>query len=96
MIDFTPYIGEYLVLVTNDFEDPQELSGIRNDSSKVFKYKGLYTLVRPVTREDLKDEDFLQFLTSMWKDDLNGLKFFLKYKTEYTGDHPQRAKKPTQ
>ena len=95
MIDFTPYIGEYLVLVTNDFEDPQELSGIRNDDSKVFKYKGLYTLVRPITRVDLKDEDFVQFLTSTWKDDLNNLKYFLKYKIEYDGDHPQRAKKPT-
>lgn len=67
MIDFTKYIGKYIVLMTNDFLTQEELPGIRDELSKVFKYGGAFVLVRPLTVEDLKDEDFILWLHSMWK-----------------------------
>jgi|WetSurSiteA1Bulk_404760.scaffolds.fasta_scaffold61643_2 hypothetical protein len=83
MIDFTPYLGDYVVLMTNDFASPDQLPGIRDEQVKVFKFKGLYVLARPVTKDDLKDEDFVQWLNSIWKHDEKNVKTFLKYKQEY-------------
>jgi len=83
MIDFSPYLEDYVVLMTNDFTSPEQLPGIRDKHVKVFKFKGLYVLARPVTKEDLKDEDFVQWLNSVWKHDENNLKSFLKHKKEY-------------
>lgn len=83
MIDFTKYVGEYVVLMTNDVDSPEELPGIRNKQEKVFKFKGHYVLVRPVTKEDVMDEDFAQWLTSIWKHDEANVKSFLRNKREY-------------
>ena len=76
MIDFTKYIGKYIVLMTNDFLTQEELPGIRDEQSKVFKYGGAFVMVRPLTLEDLKDEDFVLWLHSMWKhDEVNIINF---------------------
>ena len=69
--------------MTNNFSSPEQLPGIRDEQVKAFKFKGFYVLVRPVTKEDLKDEDFVQWLNSIWKHDEKNIKSFLKYKREY-------------
>lgn len=83
MIDFMKYIGSYVVLMTNDVDSPEELPGIRNKQEKVFKFKGHYVLARPITLEDIKDEDFQLWLNSIWKHDESNVKSFLKYKREF-------------
>jgi len=83
MIDFSPYIGKFVVLVTNDFATPDQLFGIRSEFAKIFRFKGQYVAARAVTKDDLKDEDFVQWLNSIWRHDELNIKVFLKYKKEY-------------
>jgi hypothetical protein len=78
MIDFTKYIGSYIVLMTNDFFTPEEVPGIRDGQAVVFRYGGVYTLVRPLIAEDLKDEDFIPWLHSMWKHDEKNIINFIR------------------
>lgn len=66
--------------MTNNFLHPEELPGIRDEQAKVFKYGGTYVQVRPLTTEDLKDDDFIQWLQSMWKHDETSVKMFIKNK----------------
>lgn len=80
MIPFDKYLDKYAVLATNYFNNFEDLYGIRIHDSQVFKFKGKYVIARPLTKEDLKDEDFLHWLDSVWKHDETNLKLFLKHK----------------
>lgn len=89
MIPYDKYIGEFVVLITNAFTNPEDISGIRKSNSRVFKFKGKYVLARPLTIEDLKDEDFVDWLNSMWGHKETNIKTFIKNrcKSEQT-THP--------
>lgn len=82
MIPYDKYIGEYVVLITNAFATPEDISGIRNSNSRIFRFKGKYVLARPLTLEDLKDEDFIDWLNSMWGHKELNIKSFLRSKIE--------------
>lgn len=66
VIDLEKYIGEDIVLTTNFApllsKLPNSLPGL-----KVIHYKQKYVLARALTREDLLDEDFVDYLQNMWK-----------------------------
>lgn len=68
MIDFSKYIGKHIILVTNYFDSPDDLFGIRNELSgiELFTVNNKYVCVRILTLDDLKDEDYLQWLNTMW------------------------------
>jgi hypothetical protein len=83
MIAFDKYLGKDVVLITNSFDSIEEISGIRIDDSKLFKYKDRWVLVRTLTEEDLRDEDYLPWLSSLWGHNESNLKSFLRHKREY-------------
>lgn len=83
MINFEPYLGKAVVLITKEVDSPDDISGIRIDTSTVFKFKNKWVLARPLTAEDLQDEDFIGHLNSIWKHDEDLLKSFLRHKKEY-------------
>jgi hypothetical protein len=83
MIDFSKYIDRYIVLMTNSFSHPEDLPGIRNKESRIFKYGGTYVMVRPFTKDDLKDDDFIQWMSSMWKHNEVNITNFLKNSKHY-------------
>ena len=64
-IDFVKYIGEFVVLTTNYTPNlkklPTTISGLR-----IMRYKQKFVLARALTREDLLDEDFVDYLHNMW------------------------------
>lgn len=82
MIPFEQYIGEYVVLVTKSVADPDEISGIRTNLSKLFRFKKKWVVARQLLRDDVRDEDFLCWLDSVWgREELN-LKSFIKHRKE--------------
>ena len=83
MIPFTNYIGEHIVIASKYFSSPNELSGIRSYDSKIFKFRNQYVLTRALTDSDLKDEDFVPWLESMWAYKETNLKLFLRHRKEY-------------
>jgi hypothetical protein len=83
MIDFSTYIGQEVVLITNSFDSFDEISGIRINDSKLFKYKDKWVWARSLTLQDLKDDDYLQWLDNIWRHDENHLRSFLRHKKEY-------------
>lgn len=86
MIDFCKYVHKHVVLFTNSFGSVEELSGIRTGTSTIFRFKKKWVAARPLTPEDLKDEDFVHWLDSMWSHDEAKLKAFLKHKKEYRNE----------
>jgi len=82
MINFTKYINEYVVRITKDYDDPIEISGIRISDSKLVKFKQKWVLVRKLTKDDVRDEDFVDQLENNWKHDESAIKTFLRYKRE--------------
>ena len=82
MISFSTYIGEHIVLSTKFFSSPEELSGIRTNDSKVFKYRNQFVIVRALNEDDLKDEDFVPWLDSMWVHNETNIKLFLRHRKE--------------
>jgi hypothetical protein len=82
MIDFSKYINEWAVLITNFTCDPQDLYGISIIDAKVFKYHNKWVIVRKLTLEDVRNEDFVDWMNSMWNRDEAKLKLFLRYKHE--------------
>lgn len=82
MIPFEDYVGEYVVLVTKSVGTLEEISGIRTNLSKAFRFKKKWVLARPLLKDDLRDEDFLCWLDSVWgRKELN-LKSFIKHRKE--------------
>ena len=71
MIDFNKFIGKYVILVTNYTDSPDELFGIRDELSTIelFTIRNKYVCVRILNESDLKDEDFVQWLNTMWPDE---------------------------
>jgi hypothetical protein len=67
-MNFDKYIGKYIVLVTNFVPLPDKIFGIRNSTLgiELFKYKGQFVCVRVLLADDLRDEDFVQWLAAMW------------------------------
>ena len=80
MIEFHKYLGKDVVLITNSFNSYEEISGIRIQDSKAFRFKDRWVLTRTLTLTDLKDEDYLQWLDSMWGHDEENIKLFLRHK----------------
>jgi len=80
MISFDNYVGEYVVLITNSFDSLDDISGIRINNSRVFKYKNQWVIARQLTLEDIKDIDFLMYLSSIWQHDELKLKSFIRHK----------------
>lgn len=83
MINFNQYINKPVVLITNDFDSYEDISGIRICNSTVFRFQGKWVLTRLLTSEDLKDEDYCAHLDSIWHHNEEKLKTFLKHKKEY-------------
>jgi len=81
MIDFSKYLGKPIVLSTKYFDSEEDVSGIRSKSSTliVLKFKGRFVAARPLTKDDLKDEDFLQWMQSMWNSDTTKILTFIKW-----------------
>lgn len=99
MFDFTKYLHKYIVRITKDYEDPEQLSGIRIQESQLVKFKKRWVLVRALTSEDLKDEDFIIQLYNNWKHDEALIKSFLRYKIEFkprTNKHPVARRRKNQ
>ena len=94
MIDFSKFIGKYVVLVTNYTGTPDELTGIRNDKSSIelFTINNKYICVRILDESDLKDDDFVQWLNTMWIDE-SQLITFLKSIKKCTARPNQKRKK---
>jgi hypothetical protein len=90
MINFTLYIGEPVVLATNDTRTVEELSGIRVEYGDIFKYDGRYVIARPLTARDLKDPDYVDWLNSMWHHDEKNIRKFLQYKRKYEEKNEQQ------
>jgi hypothetical protein len=84
MIDFTKYLGEYIVLITNFTKDVNRISGIRNSNLgiEIYSYKKQYICARQLTKNDLRDEDFVTWLNSMWADE-HKLKLFINHKRQW-------------
>ena len=82
MIQFEAYVGEYIILITNPVCTPEEIFGIRSETDKIFKFKGQYVLVRAINQEDLRDDDFVLWLDSMWGHNEINLKKFIRYRRE--------------
>ena len=82
MIDFSKFIGKYVVLVTNYTGTPDELFGIRNDKSSIelFTIHDKYVCVRILDESDLKDDDFVQWLNTMWVDEIQLITFLKSIK----------------
>ncbi len=93
MIDFTKYVGEYIVLVTNLTKDVNRISGIRSSNLgiELFSFKKQYVCARQLTKEDLKDEDFVSWLNSMWPDERKLLNF-KNHKAQWQNTNPRPAK----
>jgi len=84
MIDFSKYLGESIVLVTNFVKSPDRIIGIRdNRSIDIFSYQKHYVCARPLREDDLKDEDFVQWLAAMWPEE-QALKSYKTNKRPWT------------
>jgi hypothetical protein len=68
MIDFSQYVGKPIVLVTNYTNSAEELFGNIDESVGVnlFIMDKRYVCVRNLMAEDLKDEDYIPWLNTMW------------------------------
>ena len=68
MIDFSKYVNKPIVLVTNYTNSAEELLNNVDESTGVdlFVINKRYVCVRKLTLEDLKDEDFVPWLNTMW------------------------------
>jgi sulfur relay (sulfurtransferase) DsrF/TusC family protein len=68
MIDFSRYIGKPIVLVTNYTNSAEELFGNMDETAgiELFVMEKRYICVRKLMPEDLKDEDFIPWLNTMW------------------------------
>jgi sulfur relay (sulfurtransferase) DsrF/TusC family protein len=82
MIDFNKFIGKNAVLVTNYTNTPDELFGIRNELSTIelFTINNRYICVRTLNESDLKDDDFVQWLNTMWSDETELITFLKSIK----------------
>jgi hypothetical protein len=69
------YIDKYIVLITN-YTIKNTFNNVSSDI-KVIKYKQKYVLARCLTKNDLLDEDFVDYMYNMWKHKSN-LDNFLK------------------
>jgi hypothetical protein len=76
-INFEKYVGKNIVLATNYAKTLNSLP-LSIDNMKVLRYKQKYVLAKALTREDLQDEDFVDYLQNMWKTE-EELDKFLKY-----------------
>lgn len=92
MINFADYLGKEVVLVTNSFDSVEEISGIRIEEATLFRYKDKWVWARALTLHDLKDDDYLHWLDSMWGHDENHLKSFLRHKKEYQHHEAEKHK----
>ena len=92
MIDFHKYIGEHIVLVTNFAKSLDRIIGIRTDLTKeqVFTYKKQFVRARMLRVDDLKDEDFVQWLNAMWPNETI-LKQYKTYKKPWINEEPLSA-----
>lgn len=59
------YIGKYIVLITN-YTVKNTFKDIAPEL-RIVKYKQKYVLARTLKEDDLKDEDFVDYLSNMWK-----------------------------
>lgn len=92
MIAFDKYLGQDIVLITNSVDSLEDISGIRINESKLFKYKDKWVWARALTLHDLKDDDYLHWLDSMWGHDETHLKSFLRHKKEYQHHEAEKHK----
>jgi len=83
MIPFNDYLGQHIVLASKYFSSPEELSGIRTDESRIFQFRKQFVLTRALRPNDLKDEDFVPWLESMWGHRELNLKNFLRHRREH-------------
>jgi len=75
-MDFTPYIGKPIVLITNETITEKELYNINlpgitylmhsHGFPKMDVVGGKFCIVRDLQAEDLEDEDFYIYLKNMW------------------------------
>jgi hypothetical protein len=90
MIDFSKYVGKHVKIVTNFTDSPELLFGIRDDilGIELFTINGRYVCASILTAEDLKDEDFVQWLNTMWPSEPLLINF-LKMKSKW---YPKKEK----
>jgi sulfur relay (sulfurtransferase) DsrF/TusC family protein len=69
MTDFSKYFDKYIVLVTNYTTSPQELKSLKSEQYdiKIVKYNDKYVCVRSLKEDDLRDEDYVIWLQTMWQ-----------------------------
>jgi hypothetical protein len=62
------YLGKPIILVTNFFDSPDGILGIRDDrlDIDVFSVNGRFVCLRLLNVSDLEDEDYVQWLHAMW------------------------------
>lgn len=75
-MDFTPYFGKPIVLITNETSTQKELEHVNLpgttylmhslDFPKMDSTGGKFCVVRDLQAEDLEDEDFYTYLKNMW------------------------------
>ncbi|KYK22749.1 hypothetical protein AYK24_00545 [Thermoplasmatales archaeon SG8-52-4] len=75
-MDFTPYIGKPIILITNETLTEKELNNVRLPSTTYLMHSHgfpkmdatgrKFCIVRTLQAEDLEDEDFYIYLKNMW------------------------------
>lgn len=76
-MDFTPYIGKPVVLITNEVSVQKELQNTNLPGTTYLMHSfgfprtdvtgGKFCIVRDLVLQDLEDEDFFIYLKNMWK-----------------------------
>jgi hypothetical protein len=80
MIDFNQYIGKPIVLVTNYHNTASDLYSSIDVSAGIYLYNidKRYVCTRALEAEDLKDEDYVQWLNTMWPTETTLITFLKK------------------
>lgn len=77
MIDYALYINKPIILTSKYFSEITELPNL--ETLPIYKFKNKYVCVRTLTKSDVEDEDFVDWLNTIWKHDERHIKSFLRY-----------------
>jgi hypothetical protein len=76
MIDYTLYINKPIVLTSKYFSEITELPNL---NLSIYKFKNKYVCVKILTKSDAEDEDFVDWLNTIWKHTEKNIKQFLRH-----------------
>lgn len=78
-IDFNKYIDKPIVLVTNFCTNRDEVLTKIEPPHGLYRFKQQWIVARPLTVQDVEDEDFNTWLHNMWGKNELSIKAFIRY-----------------